>query len=108
MTVRCLVSSRLIDEGPGCITGLTCLPAGHEDSILEALSFPEEEEPPGGPAAGADPGPGAQALLCPLCPQTSPLSEAERLLKHLLLEHKLVVADVKLIADLPRWDHPTV
>ncbi|CAL8322870.1 unnamed protein product [Gadus morhua 'NCC'] len=76
--------------------------AGHEDSILEALSFPEEE-PPGGLAVGTDQGPGAEALVCPLCPQTSPLSEAERVLKHLLLDHKLVVADVKLIADLPRY-----
>ena len=57
---------------------------------------------PGGLAVGTDQGPGAEALVCPLCPQTSPLSEAERVLKHLLLDHKLVVADVKLIADLPR------
>ncbi|KAK0140423.1 Zinc finger protein 277 [Merluccius polli] len=78
----------------------------HGDSIVEALCFPEEE-PPGGPLdrgpGGTDPGPGDEALVCPLCPQTAPLSETDRLLKHLLLDHKMVVADVKLIADLPKY-----
>ncbi|KAG7259078.1 hypothetical protein CRUP_016710 [Coryphaenoides rupestris] len=83
----------------------------HGDGILEALCFPEQ--PPGGPG-GTGPGPGAvdlgpggadpdQVLVCPLCPQTAPLSETDRLLEHLLLGHKMVVADVKLVADLPKY-----
>ncbi|TDH09867.1 hypothetical protein EPR50_G00092610 [Perca flavescens] len=64
-----------------------------QDSILEPLCFPEQ------PAAGAEPPP----LLCPLCPESVPLRDKDVLLKHLLLGHKLVIADVKLIADLPKY-----
>ncbi|XP_078112489.1 zinc finger protein 277 isoform X1 [Sander vitreus] len=68
-----------------------------QDSILEPLCFPEQ--PTDTPSA-----PGAElALLCPFCPESVPLQHKDVLLKHLLLEHKLVIADVKLIADLPKY-----
>ncbi|KAI4790589.1 hypothetical protein KUCAC02_034535, partial [Chaenocephalus aceratus] len=63
-----------------------------DDSILEPLSFPEQ--PPDAPGV-----PGEEPLVCLFCPSSE--RQKDVLLKHLLLEHKLVIADVKLIADLP-------
>ncbi|XP_043944612.1 zinc finger protein 277 isoform X2 [Protopterus annectens] len=37
------------------------------------------------------------------CNENSPLAEKDKLLKHMILEHKLVIADVKLIADFERY-----
>lgn len=37
------------------------------------------------------------------CSESVPLKQKDVLLKHLLLQHKLVIADVKLIADLPKY-----
>ncbi|KAK1888019.1 Zinc finger protein 277 [Dissostichus eleginoides] len=63
------------------------------DSILEPLSFPEQpHDVPGVP--------GEELLVCLFCPSSE--RQKDVLLKHLLLEHKLVIADVKLIADLPK------
>ncbi|XP_053174879.1 zinc finger protein 277 [Scomber japonicus] len=74
-----------------------------EDSILEPLCFPE-------PSADDDPGvPSVQQrsseelLVCLFCSESVPLNNKDLLLKHLLLQHKLVIADVKLIADLPKY-----
>ncbi|KAK5901571.1 hypothetical protein CesoFtcFv8_006926 [Champsocephalus esox] len=65
-----------------------------DDSILEPLSFPEQ--PPDAPGV-----PGEEPLVCLFCPSSE--RQKDVLLKHLLLEHKLVIADVKLIADLPKY-----
>ncbi|XP_068459956.1 zinc finger protein 277 isoform X2 [Clinocottus analis] len=67
-----------------------------QDSILEPLCFPEL--PPGVPSAPS--ALGDAPLLCLFCAESAPL---DVLLKHLLLEHKLVIADVKLVADLPKY-----
>uniref|UniRef100_A0A8C2X3M9 Zinc finger protein 277 n=1 Tax=Cyclopterus lumpus TaxID=8103 RepID=A0A8C2X3M9_CYCLU len=73
-----------------------------QDSILEPLCFPEP--PLGGPSAPSAPSPPGDALLvCLLCPESAPLWQNDALLKHLLLEHQLVIADVKLVADLPKY-----
>ncbi|XP_048863325.1 zinc finger protein 277 isoform X3 [Brienomyrus brachyistius] len=69
-----------------------------QDCILEPLSFPE------GPGSGAPiAGVTAATIPCALCPDPPPLWEKEQLLKHMLLEHKLVIADVRLVADFPRY-----
>ncbi|KAG7454719.1 hypothetical protein MATL_G00262740 [Megalops atlanticus] len=70
--------------------------SGGQDSILEPLSFPER------PCHRLSPEPDV-AVPCVLCGETTPLSEKEALLRHLVLQHKLVIADVKLIADFPRY-----
>lgn len=71
-----------------------------QDSILEPLSFPEQ--PDCGAEAVSPQSPGAELLVCLFCPESVPLQQKDVLLKHLLLEHKLVIADVRLIADLPK------
>lgn len=73
-----------------------------QDSILEPLSFPEQ--PAGGAEAASPEGPGAELLVCLFCLESVPLQQKDVLLKHLLLEHKLVIADVRLIADLPKYE----
>ncbi|CAN9498817.1 unnamed protein product [Ophioblennius macclurei] len=70
-----------------------------QDSILEPLCFPEEPAFSCS-AAGVQKG-GAELLVCLLCSES--ILQKDALLKHLLLEHKLVIADVKLIADLPKY-----
>lgn len=70
-----------------------------QDSILEPLSFPEQPE---GAVAVSPQGPGEELLVCLFCPESVPLQQKDVLLKHLLLEHKLVIADVRLIADLSK------
>ncbi|XP_077425037.1 zinc finger protein 277 isoform X2 [Vanacampus margaritifer] len=75
--------------------------AGH---ILEPLCFPEQPEE--APYPGDPDGPdcdGAETLPCLFCSESHPVPQKDNLLKHLLLRHKLVIADVKLIADLPKY-----
>ncbi|XP_027141698.1 zinc finger protein 277 [Larimichthys crocea] len=72
-----------------------------QDSILEPLCFPEQ--PADGASTPSLQGPSTELLVCLFCPESVPLLQKDVLLKHLLLEHKLVVADVKLIADLPKY-----
>ncbi|KAG9342288.1 hypothetical protein JZ751_016790 [Albula glossodonta] len=67
-----------------------------QDSILEPLSFPERPGHGGSPERHV-------SIPCVLCSETSPLSEKEAFLRHLVLQHKLVIADVKLIADFSRY-----
>ncbi|XP_066284421.1 zinc finger protein 277-like [Branchiostoma lanceolatum] len=79
--------------------------------ILEPLTLPERQEKPSTPpnstdhAAAADSGGDSDRLGCLLCNQTFEDSATDRdmFLAHLLVEHKLVIADVKLIADLKRY-----
>lgn len=79
----------------------TCIRLSGQDSILEPLCFPEESAD--GPSAPSLQCPSAEPLVCLFCPESVPLQQKDVLLKHLLLEHKLVIADVKLIADVPKY-----
>ncbi|KAJ8411273.1 hypothetical protein AAFF_G00172790 [Aldrovandia affinis] len=67
-----------------------------QDCILEPLSFPER------PAHGVPPD-HSVSVLCVLCSESSPLSQKDSYLRHLVLQHKLVIADVKLIAHFPSY-----
>nr|XP_019967680.1 PREDICTED: zinc finger protein 277-like [Paralichthys olivaceus] len=67
-----------------------------QDSILEPLCFPEQH-------VDALQRPNPEPLLCLFCSESTPLPQKDVLLKHLLLEHKMVISDVKLIADLPKY-----
>ncbi|XP_063165504.1 zinc finger protein 277 [Candoia aspera] len=68
----------------------------HRDYILEPLSLPES---PGGTSAEEE----SPSVPCLFCEEYSPVSEQNQILKHMILEHKLVIADVKLIADFRRY-----
>lgn len=68
---------------------------GKQDCILEPLCFPEHL---GGGVCLTSSSDG-HPMTCALCPDSFPASEKDQLLKHMVLEHKLVIADVKLIAD---------
>ncbi|KAJ8249787.1 hypothetical protein COCON_G00230030 [Conger conger] len=70
--------------------------SGVQDSILEPLSFPERA------GRGASPEQGG-AVPCVLCSESHPPSQTESYLRHLVQQHKLVIADVKLIADFSRY-----
>ncbi|XP_075996880.1 zinc finger protein 277 [Genypterus blacodes] len=72
-----------------------------QDSILEPLCFPEA--PAVGSISPSLQGSSSEPLVCIFCPELVPPQQKDVLLKHLLLEHKLVIADVKLIADLPKY-----
>ncbi|KAJ8245662.1 hypothetical protein GJAV_G00273120 [Gymnothorax javanicus] len=77
--------------------GGRCL-SGPQDAILEPLSFPDR------PVRGSSPGQDeSEVVPCVLCPHTASLSERESFLRHLVQQHKLVIADVKLIADFTRY-----
>ncbi|KAL0968584.1 hypothetical protein UPYG_G00268860 [Umbra pygmaea] len=73
-------------------------PSGDQDWILEPLCFPERPTADVGSSHH-----GSEVVTCVLCSHSILLSQKDLLLKHLLLEHKLVIADVKLIADFPRY-----
>ena len=66
-----------------------------KDCILESLSFPES---PGPITVPSD----AVYLPCMFCEQLYKEVEKDGLLKHIVIEHKLVIADVKLIANFRR------
>ncbi|XP_017292027.1 zinc finger protein 277 [Kryptolebias marmoratus] len=74
---------------------------GGEDSILEPLSFPESSD--GGSCSLSLQCPSSELLVCLFCSESCPLLQKDVLLRHLLMEHKLVIADVKLITDLPKY-----
>ncbi|XP_074921688.1 zinc finger protein 277 isoform X2 [Chelonoidis abingdonii] len=72
--------------------------ADRDDSeyILEPLSLPES---PGGVAAVEE----SPSVPCIFCEECSPRAEQDQLLKHMIIEHKLVIADIKLVADFRRY-----
>lgn len=80
------------------------LSAGVQDCILEPLCFPEQLTASISVSSTDD----GCLVCCVLCSHTAPLSDKDQLLKHLLLEHKLVIADIKLIADFPKYDPSTL
>lgn len=79
-------------------------PSSGEDSILEPLCFPEHQA--GSTSAPSLRGTGSETLVCLFCTESFPVHQKDGLLQHLLLEHKMVIADVRLIADLPKYDAP--
>ncbi|XP_051482531.1 zinc finger protein 277 isoform X2 [Apus apus] len=66
------------------------------ECILEPLSLPES---PGG-AAAIENSPYVPCIFCKECYLTA---EQSQLLKHMIIEHKLVIADMKLVADFRRY-----
>ncbi|XP_054427345.1 zinc finger protein 277 [Pteronotus mesoamericanus] len=67
-----------------------------KDCILEPLSLPES---PGGSAELA----GSPSVPCIFCEEHFPAAEQDQLLKHMIIEHKMVIADIKLVADFQRY-----
>lgn len=65
------------------------------DCILESLSLPESLSADSNPVENV-------SLPCIFCEQSYKEEKKDRLLKHLIIEHKLVIADVKLITDFRR------
>uniref|UniRef100_A0A8D2MLU4 Zinc finger protein 277 n=1 Tax=Zonotrichia albicollis TaxID=44394 RepID=A0A8D2MLU4_ZONAL len=65
---------------------------GDTECILEPLSLPES---PG----GVDAVESSPYVPCIFCTECYVLAEQNQLLKHMIIEHKLVIADVKLVAD---------
>ncbi|KAI2547476.1 zinc finger protein 277 [Homo sapiens] len=66
-----------------------------KDCILEPLSLPES---PGGTTTLE----GSPSVPCIFCEEHFPVAEQDKLLKHMIIEHKIVIADVKLVADFQR------
>ncbi|XP_075713202.1 zinc finger protein 277 [Rhinoderma darwinii] len=67
-----------------------------KDCILESLSLPE--------SLGADsPQEENVPLPCMFCEESYKEEEKDGLLKHMIIDHKLVIADVKLIANFRRY-----
>ena len=66
-----------------------------KDYILEPLSLPES---PGGTTSLE----GSPSVPCIFCEEHFPVVEQDKLLKHMIIEHKIVIADVKLVADFQR------
>uniref|UniRef100_A0A8C5LCL2 Zinc finger protein 277 n=1 Tax=Jaculus jaculus TaxID=51337 RepID=A0A8C5LCL2_JACJA len=67
-----------------------------KDCILEPLSLPES---PGGTTTLED----SPSVPCIFCEEHFPVAEQDKLLKHMIIEHKTVIADVKLVADFRRY-----
>ncbi|XP_058511004.1 zinc finger protein 277 isoform X3 [Ochotona princeps] len=64
----------------------------NKDCILEPLSLPES---PGGTTILK----GSPSVPCIFCEEHFLVAEQDKLLKHMIIEHKIVIADVKLVAD---------
>ncbi|XP_048404892.1 zinc finger protein 277 isoform X1 [Stegostoma tigrinum] len=69
---------------------------GKKDWILEPLSLPES------PCCNSD-GFISLTLPCIFCEVGYPAEDQENLLRHMIVEHNLVIADVKLIVDFKRY-----
>ncbi|XP_036719425.1 zinc finger protein 277 isoform X3 [Balaenoptera musculus] len=67
-----------------------------KDCILEPLSLPES---PGGTTSLE----GSPSVPCIFCEEHFLIDEQDKLLKHMIIEHKTVIADVKLVADFRRY-----
>ncbi|XP_078454979.1 zinc finger protein 277 isoform X2 [Lampetra planeri] len=71
----------------------------HSDCVLEPLNLPES--PAGAAREDGEAGGAGASVPCALCDHTE--TDGPGVLRHMLLHHDLVVADVKLVADLPRY-----
>uniref|UniRef100_A0A8D1FNL9 Uncharacterized protein n=1 Tax=Sus scrofa TaxID=9823 RepID=A0A8D1FNL9_PIG len=80
-------TGRSLKDCPGIICSLNS-----KDCILEPLSLPES---PGGTTSLE----GSPSVPCIFCEEHFPMDEQGKLLKHMIIEHKIVIADVKLVAD---------
>ncbi|XP_017390513.1 zinc finger protein 277 isoform X3 [Cebus imitator] len=67
-----------------------------KDCILEPLSLPES-------SGGTTTLEGSPSVTCIFCEEHFPVAEQDKLLKHMIIEHKIVIADVKLVADFQRY-----
>ncbi|XP_069832260.1 zinc finger protein 277 [Dendropsophus ebraccatus] len=67
-----------------------------KDCILESLSLPESLSTDCTQVED-------DSLPCMFCEQSYKEEEKDRLLKHMIIDHKLVIADVKLIANFKRY-----
>lgn len=67
-----------------------------KDCILESLSLPESLSADTNQVENV-------SLPCMFCEQSYKEEKKDRLLKHMIIEHKLVIADVKLITDFRRY-----
>uniref|UniRef100_A0A8V0XAA3 Zinc finger protein 277 n=1 Tax=Gallus gallus TaxID=9031 RepID=A0A8V0XAA3_CHICK len=74
-------------------------PAARGECILEPLSLPESPASPDGVATVES----SPSVPCIFCEECYVLAEQNQLLKHMIIEHKLVIADVKLVADFKRY-----
>ncbi|XP_077452186.1 zinc finger protein 277 isoform X1 [Stigmatopora argus] len=100
--------SDILQSKPTCRPCWQLLKSG--DHILEPLCFPEQSHAPY-PCQTSDPDSShpsshcfiVDSLSCLFCSESLPVTHKDILLKHLLLQHKLVIADVKLVADLPSY-----
>ncbi|KAM6384707.1 zinc finger protein 277 isoform 1-T1 [Alca torda] len=79
-----------------CGAGGPAAGRGDTECILEPLSLPESP----GAAAAVESSPYVPCIFCKECYL---LAEQNQLLKHMIIEHKLVIADVKLVADFRRY-----
>lgn len=75
---------------------LILFPSDHQDYILEPLSLPES-------LCGISAEDESQSVPCLFCEEYYPISEQNQILKHMIIKHKLIIADVKLIADVRRY-----
>uniref|UniRef100_A0A8C9Q3L7 Uncharacterized protein n=1 Tax=Spermophilus dauricus TaxID=99837 RepID=A0A8C9Q3L7_SPEDA len=79
--------------------GVDCEESNSKDCILEPLSLPES---PGGTTTLH----GSASVPCIFCeehfPGHFPVAEQDKLLKHMIIGHKLVIADVKLVVDFQK------
>uniref|UniRef100_A0A2K6T530 Zinc finger protein 277 n=1 Tax=Saimiri boliviensis boliviensis TaxID=39432 RepID=A0A2K6T530_SAIBB len=66
-----------------------------KDCILEPLSLPDS---PGGSTTLE----GSPSVPCIFCEEHFPVAEQDKLLKHMNIEHNVIIADIKLVADLQR------
>uniref|UniRef100_F7DEP0 Zinc finger protein 277 n=1 Tax=Ornithorhynchus anatinus TaxID=9258 RepID=F7DEP0_ORNAN len=83
-------------SGLGLDSPLSVSSPDSRDCILEPLSLPES---PGGPTALEV----STSVPCIFCEEHYPGAEKDKLLKHMILEHKVVIADIKLIADFRKY-----
>lgn len=71
--------------------------SGNKDCILEPLSLPET-------IPNAVQESTSSLLPCIFCEECYPSEDKKDLLRHMILDHKLVISDVKLIVDFRRFD----
>nr|KAF6419761.1 zinc finger protein 277 [Rousettus aegyptiacus] len=85
------------EDGDGNPSGAAVVSSeDSKDCILEPLSLPGS---PGGPTTAEGP----SRVPCIFCEEHVPVAEQDQLLKHMIIEHKMVIADVRLVADFQRY-----